>query len=298
MTRKGVDFCWTSEHQTAYKEIIECVTSEPVLAIYDPSLPIEVHTDASSIGYGAVLMQIHEGGYKRVVAFFSKLTQGAESKYHSYELETLAVVKALQHFRHYLVGVRFTVVTDCNALKLTQRKKDLLLRVARWWVYLQDFDFCMEYRKGTLMSHADYLSLNSVNVCTVKKPQNWAMIAQASDEETQSLIQGLTEGTLDATRYLVKNDLLYVKFSPTGEPSRFLCYIPKGRRLSLLRVFHDEHDRLGIDKTVDLIVKHFWFPGLRGFVQKYVSHCLVCMSHVYVPGRNQKHLLRLSTWTF
>lgn len=293
LTRKGVEFKWGTEQQAARQSIIESLTSEPVLAIYDPSLPIEVHTDASSIGYGAILMQVHEGGRKRVVAYYSKLTQGAESNYHSYELETLAVVKSLQHFRHYLVGVRFTVVTDCNALKLTQRKRDLLPRVARWWIYLQDFDFGLDYRKGTLMSHADYFSRNPINVCTVQKPQTWAQIAQASDEETRTLIQKLTDGQLDATRYVVKNDLLYVKHTPTGEPSRYLCFIPKGHRLSLLRIFHDEHDHLGVDKTVDLITKHFWFPGLRAFVQKYVSHCLVCISQKKVP---RAPLQPISSW--
>lgn len=172
LTKKGVSFLWGNEQEEARQHIISQLTSEPVLAIYDSSLPIEVHTDASSIGYGAVLLQTHVNCYKRAVGYFSKRTQGAEPKYHSYELETLAVVKALQHFRHYLVGVHFTVVTDCNALKSTQKKKDLLPRVARWWVYLQDFDFTLEYRKGTSMSHADYLSRNPVNICEVRRQRN------------------------------------------------------------------------------------------------------------------------------
>lgn len=283
LTRKDVHFNWGEEQEQVRREIIEHLTNEPVLAIYNPKLPIEVHTDASSIGYGAVLLQVYKSGHKRVIAYFSRLTQAAEPKYHSYELETLAVVKALQHFRHYLVGIKFTVVTDCNALKLTQRKKDLLPRVARWWTYLQDFDFELEYRKGVQMLHVDYLSRNPVNVCCVQKPKNWAQIAQAADEETQNLIQKLNEGKLDCNRYVKKNDLLYYKYMPIGEEARFLCFIPKGHRLSLLRVFHDEHDHLGVDKTIDLILKHFWFPGLRMFVQKYISHCLICISHKKVP---------------
>lgn len=283
LTKKGVDFHWGNDQETARQEVIACLTQEPVLAIYDPKLPIEVHTDASSVGYGAVLLQIDESGHKRVIAYFSRLTQGAEAKYHSYELETLAVVKALQNFRHYLIGNKFLVVTDCNALKLTQRKKDLLPRIARWWIYLQDFDFSLEYRKGTCMSHADYLSRNPVNVCSVQKPQNWAQAAQAADAETLDLLEKLTDGRLDANRYVKKNDLLYYKYSCAGEQPRLLCFIPKGHRLSLLRIFHDEHDHPGIDKTVELILKHFWFPSLRAFVQKYVGHCLICLSHKKVP---------------
>lgn len=191
------------------------------------------------------------------------------------------------------MGIHFTIVKDCNAPKLTQRKKDW---VARWWVYLQDFDFELNYRKGPFMSHADYLSRNPVNVCTVKKPLNWAQILQASDEETRTLIQKLNDGQLDASRYVVKNDLLFAKFTPTGEPARLLCYIPKGYRLSLFRVFHDEHDHPSVDKSFDLITKHFWFPGLRSYLFKNmwriawsafpIKRCPVLHFNPSIHGRN------------
>lgn len=106
-------------------------------------------------------MQKKTDGAKHVVAYFSKATPGAESRYHSYELETLAVVRALQNFRHYLVGINFKAVTGCNALKATEGK-DLLPRVTGWWICLQDFSFGIDYRKGTMMAHADYLSQNPV----------------------------------------------------------------------------------------------------------------------------------------
>lgn len=70
-------------------------------------------------------MQKHNDGNDRVIAYFSMVTHGAGSSYHSYELQTLAVVKALQHFRHYVIGVEFKIFTDCNALKATERKKDI-----------------------------------------------------------------------------------------------------------------------------------------------------------------------------
>lgn len=284
LTKQGVPFAWGPEQERVRQELITKLTSEPILTIFDPKLATEVHTDASSNGYGAVLLQIRPDGRKQVVAYFSKVTQGAERRYHSYELETLAVVKALQHFRHYLIGLQFKVVTDCNALKSTERKKDLLPRVARWWVYLQDFTFDIEYRKGSMMSHADFLSRNPTNeVNNITKPRNWAQIAQAADDETRGLIEQVQDGRLDPRRYVVQNDLLYYRYAPVGEEARLLCFIPKGHRLSLLRIFHDEHEHIGAEKTTDLITKHFWFPGLRQFVAKYIAHCLVCMSQKRVP---------------
>ncbi|KAJ0175949.1 hypothetical protein K1T71_008123 [Dendrolimus kikuchii] len=285
LIKKDVKFQWGPDQDQVRQDLIKRLTSEPILAIFDPNLPTELHTDASSVGYGAVLMQVYADGGKRVIAYFSKVTQGAEAKYHSYELETLAVVKALQYFRHYLIGITFKIVTDCNALKATERKKDLLPRVARWWIYLQDFNFEIEYRKGVMMGHADYLSRNppALQVNNVDRPLNWAQIAQSADSETSDLIQKLRDGLLDSKRYVCQNDVLYYRYTPVGEEARLLCYIPKGHRLSLLRVFHDEHEHIGADKTYDLILKHFWFPGLKLFVQKYTFHCLICISKKRVP---------------
>lgn len=264
LTRKDVQFNWGPEQEAVRQEIIKKLTSAPVLAIYDPNLLTEVHTDASSLGYGAVLLQIHDNNTKRVVAYYSQVTKGAESKYHSYELETLAVVKALRHFRHYLVGTQFTVVTDCNALKATQKKKDLLPRVARWWIYLQDFDFTISYRKGAMLPHADYLSRNPCNaVNNINRPRNWAQIAQAGDEETRNMIQALEHGELDSSRYVLRNDILYYRYTCVGEDPRLLCYIPKGQRLSLLRIFHDEHCHIGTD--VRAYSKAFLVSGRKSF---------------------------------
>lgn len=103
-----------------------------------------------------------------------------------------------------------------------------------------------------MLPHVDYLSRNPViTVNHISRPRNWAQIAQASDAETQNLLQKLREGNLDTNRYVARNELLYYKYVPLGEQPRLLCYIPKGNRLSLLRIFHDEHELIGSGKTID-----------------------------------------------
>lgn len=123
----------------------------PRLILFDPSLPTELHTDASTIGYGGILIQKQEGN-TRVIGYFSKRTLKFEEHYHSYELETLAVVNSLRHFRVYLLGIHFTLVTDCNAIKSTATKKDILSRVARWWIYMQDFNFIIFFSQRKLVA--------------------------------------------------------------------------------------------------------------------------------------------------
>jgi Reverse transcriptase (RNA-dependent DNA polymerase). len=150
---------WLPEHEVIRQKIISILTSDPVLKIFDPRYPIELHTDASSSGYAGILMNIVDK-IPRVVSYFSKRTTPEESRYHSYELETLAVVKSIQHFIYYLQGYPFKVVTDCESFKATQNKKELIPRVQRWWTFLQGFEFTIEYRKGSKMSHVDFLSRN------------------------------------------------------------------------------------------------------------------------------------------
>lgn len=107
---------WTPEHEYIRKELIRKLTNEPVLTVFNPEHPIELHTDASSEGYGAILFHRNINRL-HPVEYFSRITSVSESKYHSYELETLAVVDAIKHFRHYLFGQNFLVVTYCNSLK-------------------------------------------------------------------------------------------------------------------------------------------------------------------------------------
>lgn len=160
---------------------------------------------------------------------------------------------------------------------------------------LQDFTFTIVYRKGVLLPHADYLSRNPIRVVNnIDRPRNWAQNAQSGDEETQKLIRQLEEGQLDASRYVKNNEILYCRYSPVGEQSRLLCFIPKGHRLSLLRIFHDENCHTGVDKTIGLILNHFWFPGLHAFVKKYIGHCLTCIANKRIP---RAPLQPITSWT-
>lgn len=93
----------------------------------------ELHTDACKAGLGGILFQGNECGVLRPVAYFNRQTTPEEQYYSSYDLEILAIVSALQKFRVYLVGIKFKIVTDCNSLRATFQKRDMIPRVVRWW---------------------------------------------------------------------------------------------------------------------------------------------------------------------
>lgn len=100
---------------------------------------------------------------------------------------TMAVVFALRYFRVYLLGLTFKVVTNCNALRTTFTKKDLLPRVGRWWLEVQEFTFDIEYRAGTRMAHVDALSRNPLPILEIAyvdvTEDDWVTAAQLQDEQ-------------------------------------------------------------------------------------------------------------------
>ncbi|EFA11958.2 hypothetical protein TcasGA2_TC005045 [Tribolium castaneum] len=122
---KAKEFIWTDRENDCFESLKQKLISSPVLAIYSHKLETELHCDASSHGFGAVLMQKQlEDGKFHPVFFFSKRTTPTEASYHSFELEALAIIYSLERFRIYLQGIKFKIVTDCNSLKQTLERKE------------------------------------------------------------------------------------------------------------------------------------------------------------------------------
>ncbi|GBL89085.1 hypothetical protein AVEN_255222-1 [Araneus ventricosus] len=134
----------------------------PVLSIYKYGRRTELHADTSKQGYGAVYCYKKPiYGKLHPIYYMSKKTSPAEEKYDIYELE-VAIITALKKFRVYLLGQHFKIVTDCSAFQKSMHKKDLITRIARWALQLQEFDYEIEHRSENRMQHVDALSRHPV----------------------------------------------------------------------------------------------------------------------------------------
>lgn len=151
---------WTSQCQNAFKQLKDKLTSAPTLGYADFTLPFVVETDASNLGLGAVLHQ-NQNGKQTVIAYASRRLRGAEKNdqnYSSMKLELLALKWAVtEKFRSYLLGSKFTIITDNNPLcHLTTAKLGAVEQ--RWAAQLAVFDFNVKYRPGRCNTAADALS--------------------------------------------------------------------------------------------------------------------------------------------
>ncbi|CAH2218004.1 jg19309 [Pararge aegeria aegeria] len=204
LLRKNVGWSWNNERELAFEKVKDLLTKGPLLALYDPKAEMELHTDACKDGVAGILLQRNSNGALQPVSYFSRKTTDQERKLHSYELETLAVVASLNRFRVYLIGIPFKILTDCNALRATLIKRDLIPRIARWWIQLQEYDCTIEYRPGARMTHADALSRNPVSnpvseqhildVLPIQvSNEDWISTVQSADEEIKKIKQTLLD---------------------------------------------------------------------------------------------------------
>jgi hypothetical protein len=104
------------------------------------------------------LSQKDDDGHDHPIYYASRQMNAAEKNYTVIKKEALAIIFACQKFRHYLLGYKAIFHTDHTSLKYLVNKLDLLGRLARWVLLLQEFDFEVQVRSGKHHENADFLS--------------------------------------------------------------------------------------------------------------------------------------------
>ncbi|KAL0192714.1 hypothetical protein M9458_011010, partial [Cirrhinus mrigala] len=114
---------WTPAAEETFQRIKTALTSEPVLRAPDFSCPFLLLTDASDTGLGAVLSQVQEGE-EHPILYISRKMIPAKRNYAAVEKEALAIKWAVLELRYYLLGRKFTLVTDHAPLQWMAHAKN------------------------------------------------------------------------------------------------------------------------------------------------------------------------------
>ena len=158
-------FQWTTDQQESFNKLRLALTSAPVLAYPNYEKPF-LQMDTSPKGLGAVLSQEDDDGNMHIISFASHMLKPYKKSMHNYssaKLELLALKWSVcKKFRDYLIGSKFTVLTDNNPLTYI-RTSHLGTSQIRWLSDLALFDFDIKYRAGKTNQAADALSRRPVN---------------------------------------------------------------------------------------------------------------------------------------
>jgi len=152
---------WDAKEQEAFEHLKMAVTTALVLVSPQDSEPFCIEADSFDFASGAVLSQQLPGEKKwHPVAFYSKSLSPVERNYKIHDKEMLAIIHALEEWRHFLEGARHPVEiwTDHKNLEYFMMAKKLNRCQARWSLYLARFDFKLIYRPGHSMGKPDALS--------------------------------------------------------------------------------------------------------------------------------------------
>lgn len=157
LTKKNQN-TWNQEAIESFNKLKEALTNTPVLVRPDFDKPFILVTDASRVGLGAILTQLDEEGHEHPVQYISRGVRGSESNYGISKLECLAIIWSIKVFRPYLLGRKFTIITDHSAINGLIKSQEPTGILARWIAILNEYEFEVKYRPGRVNESADFLS--------------------------------------------------------------------------------------------------------------------------------------------
>ncbi|EGO04961.1 hypothetical protein SERLA73DRAFT_24707, partial [Serpula lacrymans var. lacrymans S7.3] len=119
LTKKDLVWQWGAKEQEAFDKLKQAFTTAPILAFPELDKEFRLETDSSDFATGAVLSIKCPDDLWRPCAYLSHSLSPTERNYQIYDKEMLAIIRALEHWRHYLEGARhqFEIWTDHKNLE-------------------------------------------------------------------------------------------------------------------------------------------------------------------------------------
>ncbi|XP_065083388.1 uncharacterized protein K02A2.6-like [Ochlerotatus camptorhynchus] len=290
-----------------------------LLTHYDPKLPIIVATDASSTGIGAVIFHEFSNGHLKAIQHASKSLTPAEKGYGQPEKEALALKYAVTKFHKYLLGRRFTLLTDHKPLlSIFGSKKGIPLhtanRLQRWALMLLNYDFDIRHVSTNDFGCADMLSrlidrskqqeeeyvvaaislekdMVSIIQNTIEQvPVSFADIQSATqaNEPLQAVLQFIREGWPNDARS-VKDPEIRVYFnrreSLTNVDGCILFHdrvvVQSKFRRQILKQFHRGHP--GMVRMKSIARSFVYWPEIDNDIENFTRQCTPCCTTGKAP---------------
>jgi hypothetical protein len=154
--RGSTHIIWTDQMTLAFDQVKSAICMSSALSTIDPNRPLYLNTDASNVGFGAILYQLDDDNQKRICKILSGKFDATQCNWPTIEQEAYAIFKAITKWRNFLLGSEFIVYTDHR--NLTYILKHESKKILRWRLALQEFSFLIYHIPGKDNVEADILS--------------------------------------------------------------------------------------------------------------------------------------------
>ena len=256
--------------------------------------------DAAFDGIGAAIFHPSDNGPDRPIAFMSRVLQPAEKNYSATDREALAIYFGVSKFSQYLLGRKFTLLTDHKPLvTIFGKKKGIPAmaagRLQRWSVFLSNFDFDIQHINGKDNVNADFLSRFTDRHEKVEFDVsylnfiagNFKEMLSRKDIQHESLADPVIKRIIYALRNgwtmeMKNNSELKPFFQRTEELTiednivmwGYRVVIPKKLQSVLLKTLHSTHS--GIVKMKARARSFFWWPMMDKEIGNVSGSCVQC----------------------
>jgi len=231
-----------------------------------------------------------------------------EQNYEIHDKEMLAIIRALEEWRHFLEGARHPVEIwmDHKNLEYFMTAKKLNCRQARWSLYLARFNFKLVHRPGRSMGKPDALSqrpdhgkgTSDNEDVVLLRPELIAVRALEGlhlEGPEQDMLREIRQGnqrgeqeepiTKAAREFWQASSktVLSAEWSEEDGVLRFRgkIYVPQNSdlRRQVVSLCHDTKVARypGRWKTLELVSRNYWWPQMSRYIGQYVSICDLCL---------------------
>ena len=302
LLKSDTKWVWSQECAQAFTETKEKLVSAPVLTHYNPDLPINLATDASAYGVGAVISHVCSDGMERPIAFASRSLTDSERNYAQIEKEALSLVFGVKRFHQFLYGRKFSLITDHKPLTaIFGPKKGIpalaAARLQRWAVLLSAYDYHISYKPSQLHSNADGLSrlplptnrsASTDDVCKLFNiGQIQALPVTVADVQkatrSDKLLSRVCEYVLNGWPSQVPPELHMFKDKQNELSLEVGCLmwgirvvIPEALKAVVLQSLHFNHP--GTTRMKAVARSYFWWGGLDKDIESVSKTCNACQA--------------------
>jgi len=239
-----------------------------------------------------MLSQPGEGDIDHPIVFPSRKVCTSENNYTTIEWEGLAMVYALQKFRHYLLGSHFKMYTNHSSLKYLVKKPSLGGIICRWLLLFQEYDFEVIVKPGKMNAGLDHLSciLTGEDVGNLNDnfPDAKLLTVMMVDDYFVDIVEFLNTGMDPSKMTIVQKKQLVVKvvdyqliagnLYKLGVDGILRNCVLENERPMILEEAHDGifgGNYVGKAMTQNILCVGLWWPTLHKDAKEYCQACNV-----------------------